>query len=74
MTTSRLLARLEDFRLLPVFVLVSMAIGIAIGKALLDLGLRAHPADRRPQVDRRRHVRALASRAPSAWACPSASS
>ena len=34
MTTSRLLAKLEDFRLLPVFVLVSMAIGIAIGKAL----------------------------------------
>ena len=31
---SRLLARLEDFRLLPVFVIVSMAIGIAIGNAL----------------------------------------
>ncbi len=32
--TSRLLARLEDFRLLPIFVVVSMAIGIAIGKLL----------------------------------------
>jgi len=32
--TARLLARLEDFRLLPLFVLVSMAIGIAIGNAL----------------------------------------
>jgi ACR3 family arsenite transporter len=31
---TRLLARLEDFRLLPVFVLVSMVIGIAIGNAL----------------------------------------
>jgi ACR3 family arsenite transporter len=31
---SRLLARLEDFRLLPVFVVVSMAIGIAIGNVL----------------------------------------
>jgi arsenite transporter len=30
----RLLARLEDFRLLPVFVIVSMAIGVAIGNAL----------------------------------------
>ena len=29
-----LLTRLEDFRLLPIFVIVSMAIGIAIGKAL----------------------------------------
>ncbi len=32
--TVRLLARLEDFRLLPVFVVVSMAIGIAIGNVL----------------------------------------
>jgi ACR3 family arsenite transporter len=31
---SRLLTRLEDFRLLPLFVLVSMAAGIAIGNAL----------------------------------------
>jgi ACR3 family arsenite transporter len=31
---TRLLARLEDFRLLPIFVIVSMAIGIAIGNAL----------------------------------------
>jgi ACR3 family arsenite transporter len=31
---SRLLQRLEDFRLLPVFVLVSMAAGIAIGNGL----------------------------------------
>lgn len=31
---SRLLTRLEDFRLLPFFVLVSMAAGIAIGNAL----------------------------------------
>ncbi len=31
---SRLLTRLEDFRLLPVFVLVSMATGIAIGNGL----------------------------------------
>ena len=31
---SRFLARLEDFRLLPVFVVVSMAVGIAIGNAL----------------------------------------
>ena len=31
---SRLLLRLEDFRLLPVFVIVSMAIGIGIGNAL----------------------------------------
>jgi len=30
----RLLTKLEDFRLLPIFVLVSMAIGIAIGNAL----------------------------------------
>ncbi len=29
-----LLARLEDFRLLPIFVVVSMAIGIAVGNAL----------------------------------------
>jgi arsenite transporter len=34
MTASRLLEKLEDFRLLPIFVIVSMAIGIAIGKAL----------------------------------------
>jgi ACR3 family arsenite transporter len=34
MNADRLLAKLEDFRLLPVFVIVSMAIGIAIGKAL----------------------------------------
>ncbi len=33
-TAARLLARLEDFRLLPFFVVISMAIGIAIGKAL----------------------------------------
>jgi arsenite transporter len=32
--SARLLARLEDFRLLPFFVVISMAIGIAIGKAL----------------------------------------
>ena len=32
--TARLLARLEDFRLLPIFVIVSMAIGILIGNAL----------------------------------------
>jgi ACR3 family arsenite transporter len=32
--TTRLLARLEDFRLLPFFVVISMAIGIGIGKAL----------------------------------------
>jgi ACR3 family arsenite transporter len=31
---SRLLAKLEDFRLLPFFVLFSMAVGIAIGNAL----------------------------------------
>jgi ACR3 family arsenite transporter len=31
---TRLLARLEDFRLLPIFVVVSMVIGIAIGNAL----------------------------------------
>ncbi len=31
---TRLLARLEDFRLLPIFVLVSMAVGILIGNAL----------------------------------------
>jgi arsenite transporter len=31
---NRLVARLEDFRLLPVFVVVSMAIGIAVGNAL----------------------------------------
>lgn len=34
MTSRGLLARLEDFRLLPVFVLVSMAIGIALGNLL----------------------------------------
>ena len=32
--TARLLAKLEDFRLLPFFVVISMAIGIGIGKAL----------------------------------------
>ena len=32
--TTRLLAKLEDFRLLPFFVVISMAIGIAIGNAL----------------------------------------
>jgi ACR3 family arsenite transporter len=32
--SSRLLAKLEDFRLLPFFVVISMAIGIGIGKAL----------------------------------------
>lgn len=32
--TARLLARLEDFRLLPIFVVVSMAVGIGIGKML----------------------------------------
>jgi len=32
--TVRLLARLEDFRLLPIFVVVSMAIGIAVGNVL----------------------------------------
>ena len=31
---TRLLAKLEDFRLLPFFVVISMAIGIGIGKAL----------------------------------------
>ena len=34
MSASRLLQKLEDFRLLPVFVIVAMAVGIAIGKAL----------------------------------------
>lgn len=34
MTSSQLLKRLEDFRLLPFFVLVSMAVGIAISKTL----------------------------------------
>ena len=34
MTSRGLLARLEDFRLLPAFVLVSMAIGIAVGNLL----------------------------------------
>lgn len=34
MTATRLLAKLEDFRLLPFFVVISMAIGIGIGKAL----------------------------------------
>ena len=34
MKASRLLEKLEDFRLLPVFVIVAMAVGIAIGKAL----------------------------------------
>ena len=34
MTAARLLAKLEDFRLLPIFVVVSMVIGIAIGNAL----------------------------------------
>lgn len=33
MNAGRPLARLEDVRLLPIFVIVSMAIGIAIGKA-----------------------------------------
>jgi arsenite transporter len=32
--TTRLLAKLEDFRLLPFFVVISMAIGIGIGKGL----------------------------------------
>jgi arsenite transporter len=32
--TARLLARIEDFRLLPLLVLISMAIGIGLGKAL----------------------------------------
>jgi len=32
--TARLLARLEDFRLLPIFVVVSMTIGIGIGNVL----------------------------------------
>ncbi len=32
--TSRLLAKLEDFRLLPIFVIVSMVIGIGIGNLL----------------------------------------
>jgi ACR3 family arsenite transporter len=34
MTATRLLAKLEDFRLLPFFVVISMAIGIGIGKVL----------------------------------------
>jgi len=34
MTMRTLLARLEDFRLLPIFVVVSMAVGIAIGNVL----------------------------------------
>jgi ACR3 family arsenite transporter len=34
MTASRLLAKLEDFRLLPFFVAVSMVIGIGLGKVL----------------------------------------
>ncbi|MEP6776317.1 MAG: hypothetical protein ABJA50_12050 [Chloroflexota bacterium] len=34
MNSKTLLAKLEDFRLLPVFVLFSMAVGIAIGKLL----------------------------------------
>ena len=34
MNARGLLARLEDFRLLPIFVVVSMAVGIAIGNAL----------------------------------------
>ena len=34
MTATRLLAKLEDFRLLPFFVVISMAIGIGIGKWL----------------------------------------
>lgn len=34
MNIRKLLATLEDFRLLPIFVIVSMAIGISVGKAL----------------------------------------
>jgi ACR3 family arsenite transporter len=34
MTATRLLAKLEDFRLLPFFVVISMAIGIGIGRLL----------------------------------------
>ncbi|MEP7379495.1 MAG: bile acid:sodium symporter, partial [Chloroflexota bacterium] len=34
MNANRLLEKLEDFRLLPIFVVVSMAIGIAIGSVL----------------------------------------
>src|SRR6478672_270735 len=34
MNARALLAKLEDFRLLPIFVLFSMAVGIAIGKGL----------------------------------------
>jgi ACR3 family arsenite transporter len=34
MTASRLLAKLEDFRLLPFFVAFAMAVGILVGKAL----------------------------------------
>ncbi len=34
MNTNKLLTRLEDFRLLPFFVVFSMAVGIAIGKGL----------------------------------------
>ena len=73
MTASRLLEKLEDFRLLPIFVIVSMAIGIAIGKALSisDFELT-------PPIDALKSIAAgtfeLSSRAPSAWACPSASS
>ena len=58
--TARLLARLEDFRLLPFFVLLSMAIGIAIGNALSisDFALT-------PPIDRSSRSRA----GPSSRAC-----
>ena len=60
--TSRLLAKLEDFRLLPIFVIVSMAIGIAIGNLLSISDFALTPPIEAHQVDRRRDVRGSACR------------
>ena len=74
MRVRALLLRLEDFRLLPLFVVVSMAAGIAIGNVLPISDFALTPPIDAHQGDRRRHLRAHASPTRSAWASRSACS
>ena len=53
-----LLARLEDFRLLPVFVVVGMVAGAASWERLARVRLHPDPAHRCAQGHRRRDVEA----------------
>ena len=81
MNSKRLLAKLEDFRLLPIFVLFSMAVGIAIGRLLniSDFALTPPIAATRSAAFAAQSAEAslpacssFRCPTPSRWACPSA--